>query len=112
MHSQDCERSSTLAVHFGKSATVSVFVWFSSAVFVCVRHNQSGYLRFRKTKFKNTKLTLAVISFQVGQNNSSIFLALETYDKKVAPFPFLPRNTIPCRLPKADNFKQGKNKIT
>ena len=47
--------------HFGKRAAVSVFVRFPSAFSVCVRHSQSGYLAFRTTKIKDTKLTLAVI---------------------------------------------------
>ena len=49
--------------HFGKSATVSVFVRFPSAFFACVRRNQSGYLMFRMAKGKDTKLLLAVILF-------------------------------------------------
>ena len=52
-----------LVFHFGKSAAVSVFVRFSSAFSVYVRHNQSGYVAFRTTKIKDTKLTLAVIPF-------------------------------------------------
>ena len=54
-----------LVFHFGKSVTVSVCVRVQSAFFVCVRYNQSGYLRFRTAKIKDTKLTLAVIPFQV-----------------------------------------------
>ena len=52
---------------------VSVSLWkkrdcvrvcsFAVGVFVCVRHNQSGYLTFRTTKVKDTKLILAVIPF-------------------------------------------------
>ena len=94
MYSQDCDRISMLVFHFGKSATVSVFVRPLVAVFVCVRYNQSGYLRFRTTKVKDPKLALAVISFQVGQNSSPTFLPLQTYDKTVAEFPFLLRNII------------------
>ena len=45
------------------NAAVPVFVRFPSAFSVCVRHNQSGYLTFKTTKIKDTKLTLAVIPF-------------------------------------------------
>ena len=40
-----------------------VFVRSPSALSACVSHNQSGYLAFRMTKIKDTKLTLAVIPF-------------------------------------------------
>ena len=52
-----------LVFHFGKSATVSVFVRLPPAFRVCVRHNRSGYLAFRTTEVKDAKLTLAVIPF-------------------------------------------------
>ena len=35
-------------------------------VFVCVRHNQSGYPAFKTTDVKDTKLKLAVIPFKIG----------------------------------------------
>ena len=81
--------------HFGKSATVPMFVRFPSAfLFTCA----TGYPTFRTTTVNDTKLTLRVIPFQVGWNNSLIFLALQTYDKKVYEFPFLVRYTIPWSL--------------
>ena len=61
-----------------------------------MRYNQSGYLAFKTTKVKDTKLALTVISFKVEWNNCLIFLALEKYDKKVAEFLFLLKNTITC----------------
>ena len=79
--------------HIGKSATV--LVRFPPTVFVCVRFDQSGFLGFRATKVKDTKLTLAVIPFQVGKNNSLNFLALQTYKNKVAEYPFLLKNITP-----------------
>ena len=84
MYSQDYDRSSLLVFYFEKSA-----------VFVCMGCNQLGFLAFRTTKVKDPKLTVAVILFYVGQNNSSNFVALQTYDKKVVEFPFLLRYTIP-----------------
>ena len=59
--------------YFGKRATLSVFICFLLAVIVSARHNQSGYLAFRTTRVKDPKLTLAVVSFQVGLNNSLFF---------------------------------------
>ena len=55
-----------LVFYFGKSATVSVFVRSLPAGFVWLCYDQSGYLGFRTTKAKETKLTLAVIPFHVG----------------------------------------------
>ena len=81
--------------HVGNRAAVPVFVRFPSAFSVCVRHNRSGYLTFRTTNIKDTKLTLVVIPFKVEANNSLNFLALQTYEEKVAEFPSLLRNTIP-----------------
>ena len=81
MHSEDCDKSLMSVFHFGKSAAVSVFVCSSSAFFVCVRHNLLDYLAFRTTKVKDAKLTLAVVF--------EFFIALQTYEKKVAEFPFL-----------------------
>ena len=55
-----------LVIHFGKKlGCVRVFP-FPVDVLACVRHKQSGYLAFRTTKVKDTKLTLAVILFKVG----------------------------------------------
>ena len=51
-----------LVLHFGKKRVCSFPVGF----FVCVGHNQSGYLTLRTTEVKGAKLILAVISFQVG----------------------------------------------
>ena len=77
---------------FGKSVTVTVFVCFPTALFICVRHKQSSYLVFRTTKVKDTKLTLAVIPLkQLFKTN----LALQTHEEKVAQFPFLSRYIIP-----------------
>ena len=50
-----------IVAHYVQNATVPVFVRFPSAFCVCVHHNQSGYLAFKTTKVKDTKLTLAVI---------------------------------------------------
>ena len=75
--------------HFGKSATVFVFILFSPSSFVCVRRNQLSKLAFKTTRVKDTQLTLATIPFQVGVNNSLLFLTLQTYEKKFAEFPFL-----------------------
>ena len=66
-----------------------VFIRFSSAFVVCVRHKQSGNLAFRMTAVKDTELTLAVIPFKVELNNSLCLLALQIYEKKSAEFPFL-----------------------
>ena len=52
-----------LLLHFGKSATVSVFVRFPPAFCVCVRHYRSDYPAFRTTEVDDAKLTLAVIPF-------------------------------------------------
>ena len=46
-----------LVFHFGKSATVPVFVRFPSAFVFAYATNQSGYLAFKITKVKDTKLT-------------------------------------------------------
>ena len=85
MHSQDCNRSLMFVFHFGISATVSVFVRFPSAFFVCVRHNQSGYLASKTT---NTS------SYSIKSRIKQLF-ALQTYEKKVAEFPFLLRSIFP-----------------
>ena len=78
-----------LVFHFGKSAAVSVLVRPSSAFLFARATKQSDYLTFRTTKVKDTKLTLAIISFKAEANNSLIFLPLQTYDKKFAEVPFL-----------------------
>ena len=61
--------------HFEKSVTVFVFLLFSPSSFVCVRRTQPGNLTFTTTGIEDTHLTLAVIPFQVGVNNSFIFLS-------------------------------------
>ena len=38
---------------------------------------------------EDTHLTLAAFLFKVEANNSLIFLPLQTYEKKIAKFPFL-----------------------
>ena len=48
---------------FRKSAAVFVFVRSPTVLFVCVLHNQSGYLALRTTKVEDRKLTLAVTYF-------------------------------------------------
>ena len=73
-HSKKC--------HFG-------FSRFSSSFLVRVRCNRSINLVFRTTGVEDTNLTLAVISFKIGANNSLIFSLLQTYEKKFAEFPFL-----------------------
>ena len=49
---------------------------------------QQGNLAFGMARIEDTNLTLAAITFQVGMNNS-IFLQLQTYEQKIAEFPFL-----------------------
>ena len=56
-------------VQFGKKCdcfrVCSILV--GVGIVVCASHNQSGYLAFRMTRVKDTKLTLvAVIPFKVG----------------------------------------------
>ena len=82
-----------VVAHFEKNATVFVFVRPPPAFAVCLRHNLSGWLAFKTTKVKDTKLTLEVIR---RKQLFKFFLALQTYNEKVAEFPFLLRYTIPC----------------
>ena len=64
VHSEDCDRSSMLVINFEKKKLDCARVCsFPVGVLTCVRHKQSGYLAFRTTKVKGTKLTLAVILF-------------------------------------------------
>ena len=56
---------------------MSVFVRSPSALIVCVRYNQSSYLRFRTTKVKDTKLTLAVIPFQILESFAIVYKGLK-----------------------------------
>ena len=73
-------------LHFAKNASLSPdFLPFLSA---CGAKKTSN-LAFRTTGVEDAQLTLAVIPFQVGANNSLIFLPLQTYEKKFAEFPFL-----------------------
>ena len=64
-----------------KSVTVFVFIH---------THNRLGIgIAFKTTRVKDTHPTLAAVLFQVKVNNSIFFLALQTYKKKFAEFPFL-----------------------
>ena len=65
-----------LVVHFGKSATASMFVRPLSAVFVCVRYNQSGYLRFRTTNTSNHPI------LSMKKNNSVNFFSVTNIREK------------------------------
>ena len=50
-----------------------------------------GYLEFRMANVKNTKLTLRAIIVSRIETTLQFFLALQTYDKKVAGFLLLKR---------------------
>ena len=71
--------------HVGKIATVSVLIRFLSAVFVCVSHNQLGYLAFKTTRIKD-KTNTSSYSILSRIKQLFIFLALQTCEKKVAEF--------------------------
>ena len=57
-------------------------------MFACAAINRVN-LAFRTAIIEDTHLTLAVISFKVEANNPLMFLPLQTYEKKLAGFPFL-----------------------
>ena len=66
--------------HFGSSSRYSGFFVFTLFfLFACAATN-------RATNVQDTLLTLAVMPFQVGVNNSVFFLGLQTYEKKIAGF--------------------------
>ena len=65
--------------HFGKS--VCFFI-----VFFSLRASQPTILTFKSTGVEDTHLTLAVISFNVGVNNSFNVLPLQTYKKQLPSF--------------------------
>ena len=48
--------------------------------------NWSSTLAFKTTAVEDTHLTLAVYPFQVGLNNSLIFLSLQTYVQSIIPW--------------------------
>ena len=67
---------------------VRLFRLSLSFLFACAVISRVN-LAFRTTIIEDTHLTLAVIPFKVEANNSLIFLLLQTYEKKLAEFPFL-----------------------
>ena len=89
MHSQDCDKSLFSVFHFEKASLSLGFFRCLPFSFVCVRRNHSRNLAFKSTGAEDTYLTLAVISFQVGVNNSLNFLFLQTFEKRFAEFPSL-----------------------
>ena len=78
-----------LCVSTSKNGTLVGLLRFSpSFLFACAAFNRIN-LAFKTTIIEDTHLTLAVVPFKVEANNSLIFLPLQTYEKKIANFPFL-----------------------
>ena len=63
-------------------------------LFACAASNKEN-LAFKTTVVEDTHLTLIGILSKVEANNSLIFLLLQTYEKKIAEFPFLFISIIP-----------------
>ena len=66
--------------HYGRASSVLLFA--------CAANNREN-LAFKTTIVEDTHLTLIGIPSKVEANNSLIFLLLQTYEKKIAEFPFL-----------------------
>ena len=64
------------------------FSFLTVCLFACATINRVN-LAFKTTIIEDTHLTQAVIPFKVEENNSLIILLLQTYEKKIAEFPFL-----------------------
>ena len=81
-----------------------------SYLFACGTINRVN-LAFKTTIIEDTHLTLAVILFKVEANNSSIFLPLQTYEKKFAVSIPL-QSIIPwfiASIPAADYWNRSSN---
>ena len=69
-----------------EKASLSSSFHVSHSLFVLVRRNYAVNLAFKMTGVEGTHLTLAVIPFQVGENNSLICLAIANIQEKLAEF--------------------------
>ena len=74
-------------------------------VFVCVCHNQSGYLTFRMTKVKDTKL---IIAFRLKQDKTTPFSVTNIQEKScqvsVPIIPWLISELFPVTLQTPDKL--------
>ena len=67
--------------HHAKSVTYFGFLCFQSTFFVYARRNRPSNLALKTTVLEDTHLTLAVIPFKAGTNNSLFFSLLHTREK-------------------------------
>ena len=72
-----------------KNSSFFGFLRFSSSSFVLVLRNWPGKQAFKTVGIEDTHLTLTGVLFQVGANNSLIFLQLQTPEKKFHYIPWL-----------------------
>ena len=76
-------------IQLAKHGTVVGLLRFLSSVLCACAANNQANLAFKTTIIEDTHLTLAGILFKVEANNYLFFLPLQTYEKKLAEFPFL-----------------------
>ena len=82
-------------------------------LFACAASDQAN-LAFKTTIIEDTHLTLAGFLFKIEANISLIFLPLQTYDKKIAEFPFLfifiiPWSHVPSGIVTTPHWKAEHN---